>query len=264
MQYLSHLFGMTLRSGKDDIGTLEDAYIDSYEWKVRYIVVETGDWSDRRVVAISPHIIQGIEPENDILASGISRDRIAESPSIDAKTPLTRQEEIELHNYYQWPFYWDVVSDEALGVGNLAAVPLVEMAEDLSEEAAAAEETVVPTQDGDEESTVLFSAREVEGYAIHARDGNIGVLEDFIVQEETWDILYLIVDAGRLLEEKRVILAPQWVTRWEEDAGEIHMDLKRDTVKHSPQLKSDAVPDRNFETKLYSHYRKNVYWEQKK
>ncbi len=57
---------------------------------------------------------------------------------------------------------------------------------------------------------------------IEATDTDIGHVEDFIVDEETWLIRYLIVDTSNWLPgSKRVIISPEWVDRVEWGDGSI-------------------------------------------
>jgi hypothetical protein len=39
-----------------------------------------------------------------------------------------------------------------------------------------------------------LSDKEVKGYNIEASDGNIGHVEDFILEDKTWALRYVVVD----------------------------------------------------------------------
>ena len=99
------------------------------------------------------------------------------------------------------------------------------------------------------------------GYAINARDGKVGKVDDLIVEDEGWGIIYLVVDTGGLLSGNKVLISPQWVDRLDWDASDVYVDLKKDTVEHSPRLESGVPLDREFETRIYDHYGKHPYWE---
>ena len=51
----------------------------------------------------------------------------------------------------------------------------------------------------------------VESYRIPALDGDIGYVEDFILEEPGWSILYLEVNTRNWLPGKHVLLAPAWI-----------------------------------------------------
>ena len=257
MQYLTRLLEFTLLSADGEVGRVTDAIFDDESWTIRYFVVKTGSWLSGRRVVVAPEAIKAVDDEADTLVSSLDRKVIAKSPEIDLDQPISLAQAIELHTYYNWPFFWDVVSDEALGTGNLAAVPLVDSVDEMAKEAAEEMET----QGGVGERN-LRSFKEVVGYRIQARDGEIGQVKDFILEERTWNIFYMVVDTGGLLSEKDVILSPSWVERVDWDNKLIWMDLKRETVRNSPLIEDDLPIDRSFETKLYDHYHKNKYWEE--
>jgi sporulation protein YlmC with PRC-barrel domain len=49
----------------------------------------------------------------------------------------------------------------------------------------------------------LRSTHDVSGYHIQATDGEIGHVEDFIIDDETWAIRYLIIDTHELVAGKK-------------------------------------------------------------
>ena len=53
----------------------------------------------------------------------------------------------------------------------------------------------------------------VDGHHIQATDGEIGHVEDFIIDDETWAIRYLIVDTQNWWPGKKVLVSPQWIER---------------------------------------------------
>ena len=59
----------------------------------------------------------------------------------------------------------------------------------------------------------LRSANKVTGYRIGATDGDIGHVEDFIIDDETWEIRYMVVDTQNWWPGKKVLVAPQWIGR---------------------------------------------------
>lgn len=59
----------------------------------------------------------------------------------------------------------------------------------------------------------MRSAREVRGYQIQGRDEAIGHVNDFIVDDETWEIRYLVIDTSNWWFGKKVLVAPHWASR---------------------------------------------------
>jgi len=77
------------------------------------------------------------------------------------------------------------------------------------------------------------------GSHIEAGDGSIGHVEDCLVDEKGWRMRYLVIDTGRWLPGRKVIVAPNWIRavswRRERDPGS-HASL----IKSSPPYESSA------------------------
>ncbi|HEY6362026.1 MAG TPA: PRC-barrel domain-containing protein, partial [Vicinamibacterales bacterium] len=59
---------------------------------------------------------------------------------------------------------------------------------------------------------MLHRARKVLGAHIRAVDGDIGTLEDFFFEEDGWTVRYLLVDTGKWMSGRKVLLPPAAVT----------------------------------------------------
>src|SRR6266481_2552995 len=58
----------------------------------------------------------------------------------------------------------------------------------------------------------LQAATTVMGYAVETEDGEIGHVEDLLVDDTAWVIRYLRVDTKNKWADKRVLVAPEWLT----------------------------------------------------
>ena len=57
----------------------------------------------------------------------------------------------------------------------------------------------------------LRSAWYVTGYTVWSDDGEIGRLEDFIMDEASWHVGYLVVKAGDWLQSRYLLVPSLWV-----------------------------------------------------
>jgi hypothetical protein len=75
-----------------------------------------------------------------------------------------------------------------------------------------------PIQDKKAWDPHLRSTDNVSGHNIQAKDGEIGHVEDFIIDDETWAIRYLIIDTKNWWPGKKVLVSPLWIDRvsWSE------------------------------------------------
>ena len=108
----------------------------------------------------------------------------------------------------------------------------------------------------------LRSAKEVTGYHVRGSDGAIGHVADFIVDDGTWEVRYLVVDTSHWwAAEKKVLVAPDWATSVSWPKREVNVDLSRQTIKSSPTWEASTVIGRDYEARLYDHYERPGYWE---
>jgi hypothetical protein len=93
----------------------------------------------------------------------------------------------------------------------------------------------------------------IKGYRLRATDGEIGRVENFLIERVDWSIQYLIVVSGAWLTGKEVLLAPYAVTRIDWLNREILLNVSRDQVKNSPPWDPQLI-DMMYEQLLYRHY----------
>ena len=234
----------TLGASDGEIGKVKDFYFDDRYWTVRYLVADTGNWLEERLVLISPYALVCVDDETELIPTNLTRKQIEDSPPADSDRPVSRQFEVGYYEYYGWPAYWS-------GLHPWGAYPYpVPHPENAKE--------------GEEASwdSHLRSAREVEGYGVEAADGEIGHIADFIIDDKDWAIRYLVVDTRNWWPGKHVLMSPEWIERVSWDDQKVHVDLARNTIKDAPEYTPDSVISREYETELGRHYNREGYWAQ--
>jgi uncharacterized protein YrrD len=238
-----NLKGWRLGARDGEIGHVTDFYFDDESWTIRYLVADTGGWLGGREVLISPHAVLGIEEEPAKLVSvDLTKEQVKGSPPIDKDKPVSRQFEQEYCKYYEWPLYW-----EGPDLWGAMPAPVVGYVPGAAEQAEKRQ-----TRSGDPH---LRSLKEISGYPIHARDGEIGHTADLLFDTEGWAIRYLVVHTGRLWSGKSVLLSPAWVTSvsWEE--SRIHANLERSTIEHAPAFDDSTPITDEYEARLADYYK---------
>ena len=91
----------------------------------------------------------------------------------------------------------------------------------------------------------LDSVNETSGFHIHARNGEIGHVDDFLIGEDSWRIRYLLVDTSNWIGGRSVIVSSEAVERLDKNDHRLYVSADRDTIKNSPALESiDAALSR--------------------
>lgn len=76
----------------------------------------------------------------------------------------------------------------------------------------------------------MRSTHDMSGHYIQATDGEIGHVGDFIMDDETWAIRYLIIDTENWWPEKRVLVSPQWIERVSWGESKVFVNLSREAI----------------------------------
>lgn len=242
--------GYKLHANDGDIGKVNSFLFNDESWEIIYLVADTGNWLVDRLVLISPVALRQLGDESKIPVN-LSKQQIEDSPPITEHEPVSRQYEQQLFGYYQWPVYWNAGAGYypfAAGYPDTAP-PIVQ---EISERQ--------KSRTGSEGDPHLRSTREVKGYYIHASDGDIGHIDDFIIDDLTWEIRYVVVDTKNWLPGKKVIIAPKWIRKIEWPESKVYIDFTREKIKNSPEFKSVDEINRQYEEKLHGYYDREVYW----
>jgi hypothetical protein len=238
------LKGFQLDALDGEIGNVKEFYFDDRHWTIRYLVVNTGTWLIGRQVLISPYSLVVVNHAERNIAVNLTKERIKDSPALDTDQPVSRQFEENYYGYYGWPTYW-------YGSYSWGAYPYLE-------HNPAKWGHVNPG--GKPWDHHLRSTRAVSGYNIQALDGDLGHVEDFIVDDETWAIRYLIINTGTWWPGKRVLVSPEWIERVSWSESKVFVNLSRQTIKESPEFTDESLITRDYEIGLHGHYNRKGYW----
>jgi len=215
--------GFTIGATDGDIGKVEEFYFDDASFTVRHLVVDTGGWLGHHKVLISPMALRDLDWVGKRVKAALSKVQVEKSPVINTDKPVSRQHEIEYYSYYGYPPYW-------------------------------------ARESGDSH---LRSSAAVIGYHIAATDGDIGHVEDFLVDDATWAIRYVVVDTRNWRPGKRVLVSPEWIERVDWSDAKVHVGVTREQIKQSPEYDPLNPVARDYEARLHDHYGRPRYWERR-
>ena len=238
------LTGYRLQSLDGEIGRVREFYFDDKFWAIRYLVADTGNWLTGRMVLISPYALTQVSREETTISVNLTQKQIEESPSLDSDKPVSLQFETSYYGYYGWPMYWGGASMW----GNYPyIVPEFERSSEQNLET-------------NPWNPHLRSTKHVAGYQIQASDGAVGHVVDFVVDNQTWAIRYLVVDTSGLWTGVKVLIAPHWIESigWAE--SKVFVNLNCESIKQSPVYDEELLVTRDYEAKLHRHYGRQGYW----
>lgn len=255
----TELIGSAIHATDGNIGEVSTILFDDEAWTIRYLVVDTGTWLPGRKVLIAPVAIRKAnwKKKNSSLDVSLTREQVTNSPDIDTDRPVSRQREQEFYRYYSYPYYWSGV---ALAPGVYPEMFTPAAAPRASEEIPPSDQSAESSESAESHDSHLRDVRVVKGYHIKAADGEIGHVEEFLLDSKSWTIRYLVVDTSNWLGGRRVLVAPSWVNAVSWEDSEVHVSATRQAIKDSPDYDVAVRVTRAYEQRLYSHYGATGYW----
>jgi len=217
---VKHLHTYTLVGRDGELGPVEEMYFDDEKWTIRYIITDLEEVPEKDRAAVSPVSVDDVDWKNRMIMVDLSRDDVAGSPEVDVEEPIGRHKERQLNSYYRIPIYWSGV-----GLWGNHVYPGLLAGESLEDE-----------EDRGDGETHVHGTKEAFGYKIEATDGQIGRVDDLVVEEKTWEIQFLVIGTGNWLPGKKVIVDTHWIDQVNWRDGTVSVSLPRNAIRSATAI----------------------------
>jgi len=174
--------------------------------------------------------------------------QVKDSPDIHTYMPVSRRMEADVFNYYGGEPYW---GGGLIPMSNAMATPLVAPLYSSGSNASDPGGADSQPNGGDPH---LRSIAAMTGYHIHASDGEIGHVEDFLVDVVGWRIRYIMVDTSGWWPGEKVLISPLSVREIDWADKQIQLDVKRQQVKDAPPYDPAITVDGAYDEKFLTYY----------
>jgi hypothetical protein len=230
------------------LGSISDFLFDDDSWLIRWLVVDTGTWLSGRKVLLPVSVLGHLDSDKREFSVQLNRQQVKDSPDIDTDRPVSRQMETHTFDYYGWSPYWGTgFYTGGYGPGELLTSP------ELGAMRRHADQDLAARQRKDDDWH-LRSIGVVTSYHIHAEDGAIGQVEDFLIDDADWSIRYLAVDTANWWAGKKVLISPKSVRDIDWTEKRVELDVDRQQVKGSPAYDESTKLDEAYVGRFRSHY----------
>ena len=250
LRHQSQINGYAVHTSDGLIGTISDVLFDDATWLVRWFVIDTGTWLRGRKVLLPPSALDSVNHIGHQFVARLSRKQVSNGPDAGFDLPVSRQHEADICNYYGWAPYWGAGSYMGMvGFGGYLGGPVMASP---SPELMQREKDIDDAQRAASDPT-LRSIKEVTGYHVHASDGEVGHVEDFLIEDGDWSIHYLVVDTKNWWPGNKVLVSPlavqsiQWMDRL------VNLGANRQTVKDSAVYDPSTTVDPIYEKHVHKY-----------
>lgn len=191
----SEITGYAIEGIDGHVGSIHDLLFSHDDWRLRWLVVDTGKWLPGRKIVVPIHVADKPNAVRKEIVVELSLQQATQSPDIDVSGPVSRQAEATLYQHYGWPPYWDGTPDHA---------------------------------------DPLRGVHQVLGLHIQATDHAVGHVDDFLVSDDDWSLRYMVADTRNWLPGRKVLVAPRWIGDIHWEKRDVAVKLTREQVRNGP------------------------------
>lgn len=199
------------RSGA--IGYVRRFYFNPWKWRIRYLVLAgtaPGESENSAATAAAPgdlHVLPkvpffDVDVQERRIYLDLEPTVVSASPKIEGRSPFSSGVAARCDEYYR-----------RQGVG---------------EERFQTERPAAPPPG-------LRTAEEILECRVETRDGELGRISDLVMDDDTWQVSYLVVETGNT-GRRNVIINPHWADEVDWKNRVVHLDLRTDVVERMSEI----------------------------
>jgi hypothetical protein len=111
-----------------------------------------------------------------------------------------------------------------------------------------------------EVTIMLTKTTQLKGFQIRAEDGELGTVDRFFFDDETWAIRYITVETGGWLGGRPVLISPISIVDVDWKAKRLDVALTKKQVENSPNIDTHQPVSRQHEADYMGYYGYPFYW----
>jgi uncharacterized protein YrrD len=228
---VSALREFNVQAGGERCGRIVDVLIDDRAWSVRWLVAEVGSWLKSHKVLLPPAAFGKPDEDTQLLPTSWTVDGVIHGRGTDEDPPVAMQ--MASRAVEAAADRLDTYATMALTTEAHVFPSLAQAAEDLRANRKA--------------DPPLRSFAEVVGYDVTERNGAIGTLQDFIVDDDTWAVTHLLIRWSHWWTIHDVLVPVSTVHELRWDDKTVALTVTTSDVRHATPLESIAIHGRGIE-----------------
>ena len=239
LRSLSGIAGYRIEAIDGDAGRVQDFVFNDFLWTVRHAVAASGSFRHRKRIAIRCSVLGQPRWESQVLPAGLTLAQLQQRTGELELEPASRRRDFAFSED-NWLSPLPFPGTLALAVR--APAP-------------------VANSEPNPPDPQLRSVQEVIGYSIRSRQGRIGRVDDFIVDDEHWSIRYIAVSIGNWMPRKKVLIEPEWIESISADERDMVICLSNEGIESSPDYDPLEPVNSQYQVRRYDYTGRPGGWD---
>jgi sporulation protein YlmC with PRC-barrel domain len=107
---------------------------------------------------------------------------------------------------------------------------------------------------------MLYRVSDLQGYTIHATNGDIGTLRTLYFDEEEWGVANFVIDTGKWITGKHVLVSPEVLGQPDMNRKHLSVNLTREEIQDCPEINTPETASGPYTGVVHTRSRRPVFW----
>lgn len=236
------LLGYSVKAVDGEKGTAKNILFDEETWTIRYLEVDLGSFFHEKRVLISTQHFKTPDAGEQHFPINLTMTQIEHAPDLEEDLPVSLEYEKQLLSHYELQPYWPLNTAGFAGRESMFSPnnPF---------------RTPKKIVDEVRINTHLRSFQEITRYKILAADDRFGHVEDLLVDDRNWQIVYAVIRTVNLFPWSKQILIPiELIGEFSLINQEMRVDLSKEVIAEAPEFEGSLPLEADYEGALFDYY----------
>jgi len=107
---------------------------------------------------------------------------------------------------------------------------------------------------------MLIRTSRLKNFQMRALDGEIGRARDFLFDDSSWKVRYMVSNTGKWLFGQQVLITPQLLQTPDLPDEKIPLKITKEELEKAPSIDEDQSVSRQYEAAYADYFSHSCYW----
>lgn len=241
------IVGSAVDANDERLGKVRDLYFLPADWTVRFVLLETDHWFSGRTVCVPTEVFDQVVWTERNAQVAVDREQIERVSQHDVGKA---EDDIDLARSGSWSSYWSAddptggTNDIGGGASADASSPSAQRTHEQSTSGTrlASPASVHPLTSVDQPASQreLRLLKTLWNFHVETIDGSVGHIDDFLIDDQSWEIRYIVVETRNWMPGRRVLVGREAAESISWPQQRIRLRQTSQAVRESPSYEPES------------------------